>query len=275
MTIRDHIHRGFTLIELLVVISIIALLIGLLLPALARARSAARLTGCLTNLSQIMKACSMYQDDNDDYMPVVKAYSGWSHYNHGGRYPWESSAIARNLTRPPYERPLNAYVHPDLPRGDRSVPLVEFGQKDKWDFPIFACPADGTYNYQETPGVLREGNSCYGAVGTSYVFNWYWLDRVSHSPKTVDWDTGVKYFRRARLAYPSLFVGFVDDPTDATFWREQSPLRTHHDRADTNSWAFLDGHAAQITTQYENGDNATGPRYNTATYFLIFPEVLQ
>jgi prepilin-type N-terminal cleavage/methylation domain-containing protein/prepilin-type processing-associated H-X9-DG protein len=64
-------RRGFTLVELLVVIGIIAVLIGVLLPTLAKAREAANITQCLSNLRQIGLGIELYASVSRNQMPLV------------------------------------------------------------------------------------------------------------------------------------------------------------------------------------------------------------
>ena len=69
--------KSFTLIELLVVISIIALLVALLLPALARARRAANVAVCSSNLKQYALGLTVYATEFSGGSYPPNDLQGW------------------------------------------------------------------------------------------------------------------------------------------------------------------------------------------------------
>ena len=239
--------RGFTMVELLVVVSIVSLLLALLLPALARARMAAQAAQCQNNLHQIMIGDSVYAAEHNEAVPIAQPRRGvQSNYNFGGRYPVASSVMG-NYAAPPWERPLNSYVHPTLPLG-RDASFAELADPDRFNFPAFSCPADRWYNYQENWAGSRisEDRSAYHAIGTSYVFNIAWINwgPYTHIARGLTWDEGVRHFQRARSMYPSRFIAYYDDPADYQIGKRKLPPRGHHGIEHEHAVAFLDGRAS-------------------------------
>src|SRR5581483_11885769 len=87
-------RKGFTLVELLVVIGIIALLISILLPALNKARSAANVVVCTSNLRQLNMCMLMYEQDYKGHLIVE----------------WTNGPLWPYLLKPYFDRLPNASI---------------------------------------------------------------------------------------------------------------------------------------------------------------------
>lgn len=62
---------AFTLVELLVVITIIAILMGLMMTGLSAARESGRRLSCSNNVSQLAKACIIYNEKHQQFPPAL------------------------------------------------------------------------------------------------------------------------------------------------------------------------------------------------------------
>jgi prepilin-type N-terminal cleavage/methylation domain-containing protein len=82
--------QGFTLVELLVVIAIIAVLVSILLPSLAKAKSAASVVQCASNLRQVALATINYANENGGALPPVRGDTGAANFSLG----WAATTYA-------------------------------------------------------------------------------------------------------------------------------------------------------------------------------------
>ena len=76
-------NAAFTLIELLVVISIIAVLLSILMPALNKAKRAARVILCSSNLHQLAIGLNSYASDHGRYMARGAGYPSLIYHTDG------------------------------------------------------------------------------------------------------------------------------------------------------------------------------------------------
>ena len=262
-------NRGFTLIELLVVIAIIALLVSILLPALKGARNASRVAISLSNIRQINTAAAIYQNDHNGKMPLVLAYRrgvgptapgnpvlGWCTWSFGGKNPNRAWAAMAHGDIEAADRPLNAYMYPELTL-DAPPPPAGLGanapERTSLQLPAFKDPGDNQ-SYQRPPGnQWGEPNSgppitSYDDVGTSYHTNMKWWDQVERLPISFErkFDYGASLVAQSGSYDPARFVWIHDQFADIGANHDDDRFQLVNGHGDINKsvMGYMDGHGA-------------------------------
>jgi len=236
---------AFTLIELLVVIAIIAILAGLLLPALARAREESRRKSCNSNMGQIVKACTTYQEPNGDFFPA--------HNQAGPTF----------LLTAGYPK-LDGATGVFLPMPSLAVLYPTYADNQK----VFQCPstADKSYIAIKYINGAKHVSFGYQSPADGKIGGTTLTDPASYSGQEVLLDTKCSYlydeqshFRDVGPSQAMLAdadgqtwkLGNGDAPGYVTGW-VRSPRRPNHDSGQ--NVMYFDGHVKWMETAYASDD---------------------
>jgi prepilin-type N-terminal cleavage/methylation domain-containing protein len=249
-------RQGFTLIELLVVIAIIAILAALLLPVLAAAKDKAYRASCLSNITQLIKAASMYAADFNDYLPPDTVDGGFNELNaeHYGRYVWWQDGGGT----PGFKVPLT--ITANIQNFGYLYVLSYLGDGSVMYCPSYnAKPNSGDLSALAYQPLLTLDSS--GSVRSSYIWNpWAQLGSGGKYFRTYAKTTDIKGVRI--LLHENLYNGNGSSaPLD--------PTTVAHDRSRILMVAYSDFSAQgiKITTKMwqdaslTSGGNLTYPNY--------------
>lgn len=147
--------RAFTLVEIVCVIAIVAIIAALLFPVFVSARKEARVSSCMTNLSQLGQASQMYATDYDDWLQPwstsnsMVSEPGGYHYN-GNPARWKAALAAYQTTEEQFWCPL------DRNRNKEFFGYGEPATSRRWQHTSYMMnPTFGPSKFGSPDGVFR------------------------------------------------------------------------------------------------------------------------
>jgi prepilin-type N-terminal cleavage/methylation domain-containing protein/prepilin-type processing-associated H-X9-DG protein len=252
MTANRHSPSGFTLIELLVVIAIVAALASLLLPALSKAKAAAHLAQCHSNLRQIGVGYRIYVDQTgvypyfcEDPFRILEVWPNFDAWTTGRHWYWTdmiAPGVGANWTNalfdcPSYNGPKTIMTKHPLgligSYGYNAGPNATYSFGFGWKI--------GSKALRESEALVPSDLITFGDVDL------LWDERTLSAFAGQNGGTIAPPFRARSITFGWGLVSKLDFP-DQTPTRGKEKLRSdikkrHND--SQNIW-FLDGHIEKI-----------------------------
>jgi type II secretory pathway pseudopilin PulG len=263
-----------------VVIAIISLLMGILLPALNKARNAAKLVICTSNLKQIGLLISTYQGDNDGKVPVM--LNRFTPMGATPLYPAKSRLLSVALYRySPETKDLSSVdsgvYSPDKDWGNSQDTRTKPNYFKKYLPKLYVCPfvigtkATPGKDFVQGPAVTLNGTTFNTMIrtglGESYV-TWCWeLER--DYPYTPNHPLGLpngtpKFGALSWNAYPQLQTTDYGQLAGAPIIWNRTQLRRI--KASSMSEATIVYCEQGETDNYAGGPNLDNGIYNYGSH---------